>query len=129
MFCHNHEAITTLSPMPGQAALRGEWLLPPEGTARAEVFCAFHFIVELLVGCSCVSFIEGPGVTCKLARHRTAASILRYFRSMPQVVRWAAALGSRAAYPTSLKVIVESTSSQDTRHKLVASHLFGIILS
>ena len=35
IFCHNNEAITTLSPLRGQAALRGEeWLLPPEGTAR-----------------------------------------------------------------------------------------------
>ena len=34
---HAYEAITMLSPMPGQAAL------------RAEVLCAFHFIVELSV--------------------------------------------------------------------------------
>ena len=76
-----------------------EWLVPPEGTAQAEVFCAFHFIVELLVGCCCVLIIAGPGVTCKLARHMTAASILRYFRSMPQVVRRAAALGCCAGQP------------------------------
>ena len=49
MFCHNHEAITTPSPLPGQAALRGgEWLLPPEGTARAGFFCAFHDTTTLL---------------------------------------------------------------------------------
>ena len=68
-----------------------------EGTARAEFFCAFHFIVEPVGGCCFVSIIAGPGVTCKLTRHMTAASILRYFRSMPQVVRQAAAPGWTAA--------------------------------
>ena len=84
-----------------------EWLLPPEGTARAEVFGAFHFIVEQQVGCCCVSVIAGPGVTCKLARHMTAAPILRYFRSMPQVVRRVAALGCCAGQPRCVPFLVE----------------------
>ena len=63
-FCHNHEAITTPSPLPQQAALREEsGCSPPEGTARAEFFCVFHFIVEPLGGCCCVSIIAGLGVT------------------------------------------------------------------
>ena len=93
----------------------GEWLLLPEGTARADFFCAFHFIVELLVGCCCVSIIAGPGVTCKLARHMTAASILRYFRSMPQVVRRAAALGCCAGQPRCVPFLVEGHCGE---HKL-----------
>ena len=63
MFCYNHEAITTPSPLPGQAALRGESGCSPGSTAWAEFFCAFHFIVEPVGGCCCVSIIAGPGVT------------------------------------------------------------------
>ena len=60
MFCHNHKANTTLSPLPGQAALRGESgcshqkVLP--GKRRIEFFDVFHLIVELLVGdAACLS--------------------------------------------------------------------------
>ena len=48
MFCHNHEAITTPSLIPGQAALRESGCSSPEGTARAEFFCAFHDTTTLL---------------------------------------------------------------------------------
>ena len=89
----------------------GEWLLSPEGTAQAEFFCAFHFIVEPVGGCCCVSVIEGPGVTCKLTRHMTAAPILRYFRSMPQVVRPAAAPGWTAARRRRSVVIIAAGPS------------------
>ena len=82
---------------PAGCSAGGEWLLSPEGTARAEFFCAFHFIVEP-VG------IAGPGVTCKLTRHMTAASVLRCFRSMPQVVRRAGLLrGDGAAWSSLLQ--------------------------
>ena len=91
----------------------GEWLLPPEGTVRAEFFCAFHLFVELLGGCCCVSIIAGPGVTCKLARHMTAASILRYFRSMPQagLLRW-------AGQPRCVPFLVEGHCGELAGHKL-----------
>ena len=109
--------------MPGQAALRGgEWLLTPEGTARAEVFCAFHFIVELLVGAAAYLSSQVRASHHKLARHRTVALCLRYFRSIPQVLRWAAALSCCSAYPLSLKVIVGT--SQDTSHDLAFSSVF-----
>ena len=62
-------------------------------------------------------------------------SILRYVRSVPQVVRRAAApgccaglLGSRAAYPSSLKVIVRG--SQDRSHVLAFSSVsVGVFFS
>ena len=84
---HEPEAITTLLPMPGQATLWGE-----SGCSPGR-HCPGRGLLRLPLhrraagrGC-CVSVIAGPGVTCKLARHMTAASVLRYFRSMPQVVR------------------------------------------
>ena len=52
MFCHNHEAITTPSPLPGQAALRGKSgcstrkALPWQ--IKAKVFCAIHDTTTLL---------------------------------------------------------------------------------
>ena len=187
MFCHSHEAITTLSPMLGQAALRGgEWLLPPGRHCPGRVLprlplhrraagrvllricqrrsgrhtnLARHRTVALFLryfrsipqvgrrrccggdvqrvassssvssaassSCRWVTlriYHRRSGVTCKLTRHRAAASILRYFRSIHQVVRPAAALGSRAAYPSSLKVIVGS--SQDISHDLACSSVF-----
>ena len=81
-----------------------EWLLPSEGTARAEVFCAFHFIVEPVGGCCCVSITAGLGVTCKLARHMTDAFIPsliydRYLRPCAGLLHsgWAAARRRRSA--------------------------------
>ena len=103
MFCHNHEAITTLSPMPGQAALRGESgrHCPGRGLLRLPLH-------RRAAGrCCFVSTIAGLGVTCKLARHMTAASILRYFRSMLEVVRRAAALGCCAWQPRCVPFLVE----------------------
>ena len=79
MFCRNHEAITTPSPLPGQAALRGEWLLHPEGIARAEFFCAFHFIVVPVGGCCCVSIISGPGVTPQTGKTQDSCTFFVIF--------------------------------------------------
>ena len=81
--------------------------------------------------CSCVSIIAGPSVIRKLARHMTFASIIsliydRYLRSCAGLLRLGAAASCCGGV---LEVRVGCTSSQDTRHKLVASHLFGIILS
>ena len=70
--------------------------------------------------CPCVSIIAGPSVTRELARHMTFASIasLVYDRHLRSCCCGGV-----------LEVRVGCTSSQDTRHKFVASHLFGIILS
>ena len=115
---HNLEAVTTPSPLPGWAALRGESGCSPRKVCPGRVFLfVFHFIVEPLGGCCCVSIIAGPGVTCKLARHMTAASILRYFRSMPQVVRQAAALGCCAGLLRYVPFLVEGHCGELARHK------------
>ena len=108
MFCHNHEAVTTPSPVPGQAALRGKSgcslrkALP--GKRRIELFDVFLFIVELLVG--------------------DAACLSSQVRAL--VLWWCAAAACCGGV---LEVRVGFTSSQDTRHKLVASHLFSVLLS
>ena len=119
MFCHEPQGYyDAFARFPGRllcGAERGCSL--SEGTARAEVFCAFHFIVELSGRGCCVSIIAGPGVTCKLARHMTAASILRYFRSMPQVVRRAAALGCCAGQRRCVPFLVEGHCGELARHK------------
>ena len=67
-------------------------------------------------GC-CVSIIASLGVTCQLARHMTAASILRYFRSMSQVVHRAAPLGCWAGQPRCVPFLVESHCEELARHK------------
>ena len=81
--------------------------------------------------CRCVSIIAGPTIVRKLARHMTFAPILsliydRYLRSCAGLLRRGAAASCCGGV---LEVRVGCTSSQDTRHKLVASHLFGILLS
>ena len=60
IFIHEHEAITTPSPIPGQVALRQESGYSPRkalpGLRCIELFGVFHFIVELSVGAvACLS--------------------------------------------------------------------------
>ena len=97
MFCHNHEAITTLSPMPGQAALReGEWLLHPGRHCPGRGLLRLSLHRRAAGRCRCVSIIAGPSVIRKLARHMTLASIPsliydRYLRSCAELLRRGAA--------------------------------------
>ena len=62
---------------PGRLALRGgEWLLLPKGTARAEFFCAFHFIVELSVGAA-ATFASIPSLIYDRYLRSCAGLLLR----------------------------------------------------
>ena len=73
-----------------------EWLLPRK-------HCLGRVLLRLPLHCRAGGRVllriyhRRSGRHSKLARHMTAASILRYFRSMPQVVRQAAAPGWAAA--------------------------------
>ena len=102
MFCHNHEAITTPSPLPGQAALRGESgcsprkALPGPSSARLPLHRRAAGRVLLRI------YQRRSGRHTNLARHRTVALFLRYFRvntpgrapgCCAGLLRWAAALG------------------------------------
>ena len=111
---------------PGRLLFGWRVAAPPRkalpGFLRTEFFDVFHIVFELPVGDAAYLPSQVPASHHKLARHMTAVSLLRYFRSMPQVVRRAAALGCCAAYPSSLKVIVGS--SQDTSHDLAFSSVF-----
>ena len=126
MFGHNHEAVPTLSPMPGQAALRErEWLLHPGRHCPGRGLLRLSLHRRAAGRCRCVSIIAGPSVIRKLARHMTLASLPsliydRYLRSCAGLLRRGAAASCCGGV---LEVRVGCTSSQDTRHKLVASHL------
>ena len=98
---HEHEAITTPSPMPGQAALRRESGCSHRCPGRVLVRLSLH---RRAVGrCRCVSIIAGPSVIRKLARHMTFASMPsliydRYLRSCARLRRGAAAACWRPAW-------------------------------
>ena len=124
---HEYEAITTPSPMTGQAARRGEsgcssWkALPGPRSSAPSTSSSSCRSVPLRVD---HRMSERHTQTGKI--HDMCIYSFSYLRSIPQVVHGAAALGCCGGV---LEVRVGCTSSQDTRHKLVASHLFGIILS
>ena len=80
----NSRLLRRFRQCPGRLLCGGRVAAPSEGT--------FHFIVELLVGAAAYLSSQVRASHRKLARHRTVALFLRYFRSLPQVVRWAAAL-------------------------------------
>ena len=76
----------------------GEWPLPPEGIARAEVFGVYH---DLRASCSkrrrCAAIIAGASCTGKCARHIYLCLFFRreLFSSRCGGRAWAAALGHR----------------------------------
>ena len=72
---HEYEAITTLSQMPGQAALRGESGCSTRKALPGRILLRLPLHRRAVGRCRCVSIIARPTVTRKLARHVTFASI------------------------------------------------------
>ena len=99
---HNHEAITTLSPMPGQAALREESGCSPRkalpGKRRADVLCAIQDTKRLLDDdAAWLSLLQGWGVkTCSQNTWQLWFSYL-VFLFLHVVVFWFFEVGRRAA--------------------------------